>query len=104
MKVLTYHDHRGPAVVFLPPKQDSPPEIAQVPDDGVTSLSAAAYAQVASRGAKATWEQHAKNLVNGPPYAGRWTMEDVPDGTSARQALSRIREAAAMAQFQGAKP
>lgn len=97
MKALTYHDHRGPAVVFLPPKDSNLPEIAQVPDDGVTSLSAPAYAQVASRGAKATWEQHARNLVNGPPYAGRWTQEDVPDGSSASQALRYIREKSAMA-------
>jgi hypothetical protein len=91
-------------MVFLPPGKDSLPEIAHLPDDGVTSLLAAAYAQVASRGPKATWEQHARNLVSGAPYAGRWTLETVPDGSSARQALRSIREDSAMASFEVKKP
>lgn len=100
MKALTYHDRRGPAVVFLPPdKPGSPPPSAEVPDDGVTSLSAPAYAQVAAQGRKATWEEHCRNLAGGPPYAGRWTLEDVPDGSSPRQALRHVRGEHAMAQL-----
>lgn len=101
MKVLTYHDRRGPAVVFLPPRGDAAPESAAVPDDGVTALSAPAYAQVAARGAKASWQDHCKNLTAAPPYAGRWTVEDAPDGSTARQALGHIRASHAMRQLGG---
>lgn len=101
MKVLTYHDRRGPAVVFLPPKGDALPESAAAPDDGVKALSAHAYSQVAARGSKATWEQHCENLVKSAPYAGRWTMEEVPDGSSPRQALRHVRQEFAMGQFSG---
>lgn len=101
MRVLTYHDRRGPAVVFLPPVGDALPESAAAPDDGVTALSAHAYSQAAARGSKATWEQHCDNLVKSAPYAGRWTMEDVPDGSSARQALRHVRGEHAMRQAGG---
>lgn len=94
MKALTYHDRRGPAVVFLPPKGDALPESAAAPGDA--SLNAPAYTQVASRGAKASWAEHSKNLAAAPPYAGRWTVEDVPDGSTAQQALYHVRGEHAM--------
>jgi hypothetical protein len=99
VKTLVYHDRRGPAVVFLPPKDGEVPPSAAAPDHGVASLNAPAYAQVAARGSKASWDDHCRNLVNAPPYAGRWTVEDVPDGSSTTQALRHVREAAAMRNF-----
>lgn len=90
MKVLTYRarDH-GPVVVFLPPGKDGVPQSAAIPAD--QEILRPAYAQVASRGPKASWGQYCKMLMSSPPYAGTWTVEDVPDGYGPKQALAWVR-------------
>lgn len=89
MKVLTYRNRLGPAVVFLPPGPDGIPKSAAVPGD--EELLRPAYNQVAARGPKASWGQHCKALVNSPPYAGTWTVQDVPDSYGPQQALAWVR-------------
>lgn len=89
MKVLTYRNRLGPAVVFLPPRKGEVPRSAQVPAD--PALTRPAYAEVAARGPKASWAQYCQALVKSPPYAGTWTLEDVPDGYGPEQALAWVR-------------
>lgn len=92
MKVLVYHNQHGPAVVFLPPKPGEVPLSAEIPGD--PALTRPAHAQVAAQGPKATWAQHCQSLVKSPPYAGTWTVEDVPGDYGAQQALAWVRSQA----------
>lgn len=89
MKVLTYSTSHGPTVVFLPPEQGQAPDTAAIP--AADTLVQPAYSQVAAIGSKASWEQHCQLLVKSPPYAGKWSIEDVPDGLNATAALSKVR-------------
>lgn len=102
MKVLTYHNRLGPAVVFLPPAKGRVPESAAVPAD--PGLLRSAYSEVAAMGSKTTWAKHCQALVKSPPYAGTWTVEDVPGGYSAEQALAWIRSQASSASLEPPVP
>jgi hypothetical protein len=94
VKALVCHTRLGPTAVFIPPAKGRPPASAAVP--GGEQFTRPAIAQVGARGHQATWEDHCHLLEQSPPYAGRWTTEEVPDGLSAQQALSRVRRDAAM--------
>ncbi len=84
MKVLVAAGRRGPMAVFLPDGTH-----AEVPAH--ENLIAPLRAQVQARGTQASWEQHAKRLADGPSYAGKWSLLEVPDGVSASQALYYAR-------------
>lgn len=84
MKVLVGSNRIGPAAVFLP---DGTHAAAPAASDLIEPL----VAQAEARGPQATFEEHAKRLVQGPPYAGHWSLLDVPDGISAPQALHYAR-------------
>lgn len=93
MRVLVCHTRLGPTAVFTPPARGALPASARVP--GADRIVAPAFTQVASRGPQSGWDAHCRVLASCPPYAGRWTVEDVPDGLTAAQALSRVRRDAA---------
>jgi hypothetical protein len=84
MRVLVGSSRLGPAAVFLPDGTH-----AAVPAS--ENLIEPLIAQVQARGPQATFEEHAERLVQGPPYAGHWSLLDVPDGISAPQALHYAR-------------
>lgn len=96
MKVLVGVNRLGPAAVFLPDGTH-----AEAPAH--ENLIAPLVAQAAARGPGATFEQHARVLAAGPPYAGRWRLLEVPDGISAPQALhyARYREASGLLSSKG---
>lgn len=70
--------------VFLP---DGTHAAVPVAGDVIAPL----LAQVQARGTQASWEEHAQRLAGGPPYAGKWSLLEVPDGISAPQALHYAR-------------
>lgn len=90
MKVLAYHCSLGIGAVFLPPRKGEVPPSAVVPDSNAQVRPA--FAQVAAQGRKASWNQHCQVLVESAPYAGRWSVEEVPDGMTPQEALRRVRE------------
>lgn len=90
MKVAVYHTRQyGPSVVFTVP-QDSLPESASVPhmSEGMKNR---AQGQWAAKGHSLSWEQWAEHLSGQLPYFEQWSVEEVPDGLSAAQALSEVR-------------
>jgi hypothetical protein len=97
VKVLVAANRLGPAAVFL-----SDGTHAEV--GAHENLIAPPVAQVAARGSQASWEEHAERLVASAPYAGRWSLADVPDGISARQALYLARYRAARQNISGKHP
>lgn len=84
MKILVGSNRIGPAAVFLPDGSHAEAPASE-------NLIAPLLAQAAARGSQATFEEHAKRLAEGPPYAGHWHLLDVPDGISAPQALHYAR-------------
>ena len=84
MKILVGSNRIGPAAVFLPDGSHAAAPASE-------ALIAPLLAQAAARGSKATFEEHAKLLSGGPPYAGHWSVLEVPDGISAPQALHYAR-------------
>lgn len=88
MKVAVYRTRSfGPSGVFtLPPDGAAPTHafIGQVSPDRALS-------EWTSKGHGETWEQWAVHLSRHLPYFDSWTVEDVPDGISANQALSQVR-------------
>ncbi len=84
MKILVGSGRLGPLAVFLPDGSH-----AEVPAH--ENLIAPLVAQAQAGGIQATFEEHAKRLADGPPYAGHWSLLDVPDGVSAPQALHYAR-------------
>lgn len=92
MKALVYHNEQGPAMVYLPPASDGvAPEAASIPGGPFPR----AVTQVTSRGHDVTWERWCQRLAAQLPYFDHWTISEVPDGTSAEDALSLVREKAA---------
>lgn len=94
MKVLVGSGWLGPMAVFLPDGTH-----AEVPS--AEDMIAPLLAQVAARGIHSTFEQHAKVLAAGPGYAGKWRLEQMPDGISAPQALHYARYRSAGEIFSG---
>lgn len=94
MKVLAGSNRLGPAAVFLPDGT-----YAVIPS--APSLTEPMVAQVKARGSKSTFAEHAKRLIQGAGYAGRWSLLEVPDGISAAQALHYVRYQAARKLFTG---
>lgn len=88
MMVLVYHNRLGAALVFLPPEPGQPPASAAVPAS--PEQLRPAWAQVAARGTQASWEFHCRLLVRSAPYAGTWTVQDIPDGSSPEAALALV--------------
>jgi hypothetical protein len=84
VKILVGSGRLGPLAVFLPDGSH-----AEVPAH--ENLIAPLVAQVQARGTEATFEEHAQRLAAGPPYAGHWSLLEVPDGISAPQALHYAR-------------
>lgn len=93
MKVLVGSNRLGPVAVFLP---DGSHAVVPAHEELVAPL----VAQVQARGPQASFEEYAQRLVDGSPYAGRWSLEQVPDGSSASQALYLVRYRAAGEFFQ----
>jgi hypothetical protein len=93
VKALVYESKLGPTVVFLPPVKGKVPDSAAIPAD--EDITGQAYGQMAARGTKASWSQHVAMLEQLPPYFGRWYEIDVPDGSTARYALTLARHQAA---------
>lgn len=84
MKVLVGSNRLGPAAVFLPDGSHAAAPAAE-------ELIAPLLAQVQARGSHATFAEHAKRLTEGPGYAGSWSLQEMPDGISAPQALHYAR-------------
>lgn len=88
MKVAVYHDPRyGPSVVFTLPGKAEVPESASIPQGPFPR----ATAQFAAKGPGLSWLQWAGVLAKQLPYFESWTVEDVPAGMSAHNALSVVR-------------
>ena len=88
MKALVASNRMGPAAVFLPDGSH-----AVIPAH--ENLIAPLLAEAAAIGTKASFEEHAVRLCAAAPYAGSWSMLDVPEGVSAAQALHLARYQAA---------
>ena len=92
MKVAVWYDERyGPAVLAtIPQADDEPPEFATIP----YALPAGIRQQYLGKGSQVSWEEWAEHLTERLPHHGQWSVEDVPDGMSPRQALSQVRKTA----------
>lgn len=89
MKVAVYRTRSfGPSGVFTLPSDGVAPEHAFIPNVSEQR----AMSQWADKGHGVTWEQWARLLAGHLPYFDAWTVEDVPDGMTASQALSKVRE------------
>lgn len=89
MKVAVWHDERfGPAVLATIPTDDEPPQFAKIP----YSLPPAIEQQYLGKGHAVDWEEWAEHLTDRLPHHGQWSIEEVPDGLSPRQALSQVRK------------
>lgn len=94
MRCLAYHRYRyqlpaaAAVAVFLMPGADGVPASAAVPASPAQLRPA--WAQVAARGTRASWEFHCRLLVRSAPYAGTWTVQDIPDGSSPEAALALV--------------
>lgn len=90
MKVALWQDDKsGPAAVFIPQGADRPADSATVP-----GCPPAPARQWAAKGTAVSWRQWTEHLTERLPYGGQWSVQDVPDGMSARQALYHLREKA----------
>lgn len=89
MLVAVFSNRYGPAVVFTVPRgDDGPPENASIPQGPFPR----AVSQFLDKGHALTWEQWADHISGKLPYFGEhWSTEQVPDGYTARQALSLVR-------------
>jgi hypothetical protein len=90
MKVLAYVNQFGPAQVYLPPAGKAVPESAWIPEGPFPRASV----QVASRGTDISWDRWCRRLAAQLPYFDSWSVEDVPDGLTASEALSLVRQRA----------
>lgn len=88
MKAAVWTDERyGVAAVFIP-KGNAPADSATIPQ-----CPPAPSRQWAAKGSDVSWQKWALHLADGLPYAGQWSVQDVPDGADARYALRFLREA-----------
>jgi hypothetical protein len=89
VKAAVWHSpHHGPAFIGLLPKgKDQIPETYRY-----THIPPGPMRQLLAKGSDPTWQQWGQHLAEGLPYGGRWTVEDVPDGVTARRALEHVRE------------
>jgi hypothetical protein len=96
VKVACWQDPRfGPAFVALLDARDGePPQVAAIP-----RCPPGPARQFAARGSDPTWAQWAEHLATRLPYAGQWSVEEVPDGYPARRALSWLRQQASLHQL-----
>jgi hypothetical protein len=60
--------------------------------------------QYMAKGTDVTWEQWVQHLSGHLPYGGRWSVEEVPDSRSARQALSILRQRAVLHGLDSSQP
>lgn len=98
MKALIYHNHLGPAQLYLKPANDkSDPPCASIPGGPFPRASAGA----GSRGREIPWEDWCERLSEQWPYHDSWTHEDVPDGMTPHEALAHVRERESDAQMRG---
>lgn len=89
MRAAVYRNNLGAAQLYLEPSQaGSGDSVATLPSGPFDRASA----QMAARGGDVDWEDWADQLAGQYPYFDRWTAEDVPDGLTAQQALSHVRE------------
>lgn len=86
MNVAVYHNQYGPAVVFTLPKS-GPPLHASIPQGPFPR----AMSQFLDKGHALTWEQWADHLSGSLPYFDHWSVDQVPDGYTADQALAQVR-------------
>lgn len=100
MKAAVWTDERrGPAAVFIPDGPDRPARTASVP-----GCPPGPFRQWAAKGSGVSWGQWAEHLAGGLPYAGQWSVQEVPDGYSAAQALYHLRAQAQEAGLTQDKP
>ncbi len=92
MKVVVwYSQQHGPAfAATLPLKAGQHPDTASIP----FGVPKGVEGQLLDKGSQPTWPQWAGHLEERLPYAGRWTVEEVPDGYDAHAALWHVREQA----------
>lgn len=95
MKVAVYYTPQyGPSAVFTIPPDGQAPATAAV--GCMTGGQAArAMSQWTAKGHGMTWADWAQSLAGSLPYWTSWAMEEVPDGSTAQQALSDVRRQAA---------
>lgn len=93
MRALVASNRMGPAAVFLPDGSH-----AVIPAH--ENLTAPLLAEAAAGGTRVSFEEHAARLCAAPPYAGHWTVLDVPEGITAAQALHLVRYRAGKSLFQ----
>jgi hypothetical protein len=95
VKVACWQDERfGPAlvVVIQVGRRDSgPPETASIPQAPPGPMR-----QYMAKGSDLTWGQWVQHLSGHLPYGGWWSVEEVPDGRTAHQALAILRQQAMM--------
>jgi hypothetical protein len=86
MKVLCWRNNQGPAMVFLMPEDGMPVDHAAIPG----GPWGRPWSDLAAKGRAISWPDFAQALTERPPYLGRWSLEEVPDGRDAQQALAVI--------------
>lgn len=89
MKVCVWYDERyGPAVLATIPEDGELPQFAKIP----YTLPPAIEQQYLGKGSGVDWEEWAEHLTERLPHHGQWSVEEVPDGMTPRQALSQVRK------------
>jgi hypothetical protein len=101
VKVACWQDYRfGPAFVAVLPVQDGePPETARI-----QRCPPGPARQLAGKGHSVSWQDWVQHLTERLPYEGRWSVEEVPDGRTARQALAHLRQQATLHGLTQANP
>lgn len=92
MKVAVYRTLQyGPSMVFTLPADGEVPADAAIPNLPAGAVHRA-RSQWAAKGSERGWEDWAQVLAGQLPYFEHWSVEEVPDGMSATQALSQVRQ------------
>jgi hypothetical protein len=87
MKVAVWTSERsGPAAVFIA-KAKAPADTAAIP-----GCPKGPFHQWAAKGLNVSWGKWIEHLADGLPRYGQWSVQEVPDGIGAREALALLRE------------
>ncbi len=88
MKAAVWYDPRhGPALLATLPADNEMPQFASI----AKQLPAGIRQAFLAKGSELDWAEWAEHLTERLPYGGQWQVEDVPDGVSLHESLSKVR-------------
>lgn len=91
MKVAVWTSEQyGPAAVFLL----TTGKLGITDSATIPQCPPGPVRQWAAKGSDPSWRQWAEHLANGLPHGGQWSVQEVPDGSNAREALYQLRSKA----------